>query len=107
MIPSEPLHASPGADLDYVVSLMNVPNRPFQFPGRCPAYEERIVRSHQTVANELLTLNCSVVGPVPGNTAVNFAMTIRVPSNLHGQYELVWRLDPPYGYDTKATLTVR
>jgi uncharacterized protein DUF4232 len=105
-VDGEPLQATSGSDLNYVVSLYNVPGRPFTFPSPCPSYEQRITESGRVVAKEWLTLNCATIGPIPGRTAVNFAMTMHVPSDLHGRCFLVWTLDPPYGYDTKALLTV-
>jgi len=102
----DPLQAETGSDLNYVLSLYNVPGRPFTFPSPCLSYEQRIQRSGHVFAKELLTLNCASLGTMPGQTAVNFAMTMHIPSGLKGKYWLVWTLDPPYGYDTKVPLTV-
>jgi hypothetical protein len=106
-VPAQSLRASHGEDLNYVVSLYNVPNRAFEFTEPCPSYVQRIRRSGHVVQAEGLVLNCSGLGPVPGRTAVNFDMTIHIPDDLHGRYMLVWQLDPPFGYNTTIQLTVR
>ena len=101
-----PLHGRTGTTLSYVVSLMNVPshgpvsNRPFKVGSfrsllPCPSYVESLMKHNKVVAKERHVLNCSVVGIIPGNVAVSFAMWIQIPLGVIGKAKLIWVLDPP------------
>ncbi len=106
MIFGEPLQASVGRSLSYVVILMNVPpngpasNSPsqagsFTFHLPCPSYVERLTQGRRLVATERHVLNCAGVGTIPGNVAVRFAMQMRLPAALSARRGSRGRLTHP------------
>jgi len=117
MILTSPLDAMAGTPMRYLLFLMNVPDQPppksatelgsYSFPSTCPPYVERVVQRHRVVAEESHVLNCRVVGLVPGDTAVAFAMQIVIPLGLHGQAQLSWVLDPPYGFTRTVPVVIQ
>jgi hypothetical protein len=64
MILEAPRPSTTGSALDYVVTLMNVPKREFQFPATCPSYVERLKQHHRVIVSERLLLNCGGVGTI-------------------------------------------
>jgi Protein of unknown function (DUF4232) len=101
-VPDQPVHATRGGLLRFVVVLQNTSRATVRFD-RCPSYVQQLVPAGQV---EVHTLNCAAAKPIAPGEREAFAMQIRVPKNAPlGGNGLFWGLDP-FGAKT-PTLNAR